>query len=94
VTLNSDAPLSLKIHGIEELRFHITHFDGTRHFENTVGQSRLTVVDVGDDAEIAGMVEISHKLQERAKITHLGKSSTLFLEKKGSFRKNVYKCLL
>jgi hypothetical protein len=40
------------------------------------------MIDVGNDAEISSMLEISHEWQRRAKITGYGKSSTLFLENK------------
>jgi hypothetical protein len=82
VTFDSNPSLALQIHGVEELSFHVTHLDGARHLENAIRQSCLSVIDVGDDAEISGMVEISHEWQERAKINAHGKSSTLFLENK------------
>ena len=40
------------------------------------------MIDMGDDAEITSMLEISHEWQKRAKITGYRKSSTLFLENK------------
>jgi hypothetical protein len=36
------------------------------------------VVDVGDDAKVARMVQVSHRLVKLAKITHLEKYSTFF----------------
>ena len=82
VAFNRDPSLALQVHRVEKLGFHITHFYGARHLEDTVRQSCLSVIDMGNDAEIASMVEISHEWQKRAKITAYRKSSTLFLENK------------
>ena len=76
-----------------ERRIGVAEFDGNTplpllgmgvgpHAREGLRQRRLSVIDVGDDAEIASMVEISHEWQKRAKITGYGKSSTLFLENK------------
>ena len=61
VAFNRDPSLTLQVHGVEKLGFHITHFYSARHFEDTVRQSCLSVIDVGNNAEIASMVEISHE---------------------------------
>jgi hypothetical protein len=53
VRLDRDAPLALQIHRVEHLRFHFAGLQGARLFEQTVGQRRLAVIDMGDDGEIA-----------------------------------------
>ena len=53
VRLDRDPPLALEVHAVEHLRFHLTCLERSRHLEKPVGQSRLAVVDVGDDGEIA-----------------------------------------
>ena len=82
MAFNRDPSLALQVHRVEKLGFHITHFYSARHLKDTVRQSCLSVIDMGNDAEIASMVEISHEWQKRAKITAYRKSSTLFLENK------------
>ena len=53
VRLDSDPSLALEIHAVEHLSFHLTCLERSRHLEKPIGQSRLAVVDVGDDGEIA-----------------------------------------
>src|SRR5205085_2614575 len=40
------------VHLVEVLRPHLACLDDARHLEHAVGQGRLAVVDVGDDAEV------------------------------------------
>ncbi len=51
--LDRDPALALEIHGIEQLLAHVPVGNRVRELENTVGESRLPVVDVGDDREVA-----------------------------------------
>ena len=60
VALNRDATLTLQIHRVEQLVLHFAHLDGAGQFKDAVRQRRLAVVDVRDDAEVAGMVQIGH----------------------------------
>jgi hypothetical protein len=53
--LDRDPALLLEIHGIEMLCGEHAHRDLIREFEESIGQRRFAVVDVGDDAEIAGV---------------------------------------
>ncbi len=51
--LDRDAPLTLEIHLVEVLGAHVAARDRVRHLEQPVGEGRLAVVDVGNDAEVA-----------------------------------------
>ena len=58
VRLDRDAALALEIHAVEHLRLHLAGLQGARHLEETVGQRRLAVVDVGDDGEVADVARV------------------------------------
>ncbi len=60
VGLDGDPAFALKVHGIEDLGFHFACRQATAHLDETVGQRRLAMVDVGDDGEIADMTQITH----------------------------------
>ncbi|MNZ87639.1 hypothetical protein D3C78_1065030 [compost metagenome] len=53
---DGNATLALKIHRIEHLRGHFTFGQATANLDNTVGQRRLTVVNVGNNGEISYML--------------------------------------
>jgi hypothetical protein len=55
-----DAALALQIHRVEELGAHVARVDRAGHLEQPVGQRRLAVVDVRNDAEAADSVEGGH----------------------------------
>ena len=57
---DGDALFALEVHGVEQLLRHVALGDGARGFEEAVGQGRLAVVDVRDDAEVAdaGLVHV------------------------------------
>ena len=59
--LDGDAPLALQVHAVEHLLAHVPLGDGVGHLQDAVGQRGLPVVDVGDDAEIADVVETCHR---------------------------------
>jgi hypothetical protein len=50
--LDRDTALALDIHPVEVLGAHLPGLDDPGHLEHPVGQRRLAVVDVGDDAEV------------------------------------------
>ncbi len=60
VALDGDAALALKVHVVE----HLVFGDGYRLgvFQQTVGEGGLAVIDVGDDAEVAGVLH-SHRMK-------------------------------
>ena len=51
--LDRDAPLTLDVHPVEVLGAHLPLVDHAGELEHAVGERRLAVVDVGDDAEVA-----------------------------------------
>ncbi len=53
VSFDRDATLALQVHGVENLSLHLTPDNGARQFKKTVAQCRLSVVDVGNNCEIA-----------------------------------------
>ena len=53
VGLDRDATLALEVHGVEELLLGLTLLDRSSDLQKAVGESRFTVVDVGDDAKVA-----------------------------------------
>ena len=50
--LDGDAALALDVHAVEVLGAHLAPLDEPGDLEHPVGQRRLAVVDVGDDAEV------------------------------------------
>ena len=58
--LDGDAPLPLEVHRVEVLGPHVPRVDGAGELEDAVGERRLAVVDVGDDAEVAEPLEPGH----------------------------------
>lgn len=55
LALDRDAALALDVHPVQVLRAHVTVGDHPGDLEHAVGESRLAVIDVGDDAEIADL---------------------------------------
>jgi hypothetical protein len=51
--LDGDAALALDVHLVEVLRAHLPPVDHAGQLQHPVGQRRLAVVDVRDDAEVA-----------------------------------------
>ena len=58
--LDGDTPFALEVHVVEQLRLHLALLDGARQLEQAVGQRRLSVVDVCDDAEVADEADVGH----------------------------------
>ncbi|SII84905.1 Uncharacterised protein [Mycobacteroides abscessus subsp. abscessus] len=50
---DGDAAFAFYVHPVEVLRAHVARLDDAGDLEHPVGERRLPVVDVGDDAEIA-----------------------------------------
>src|SRR5262249_12980491 len=61
--LDRDAALALEVHRVEVLRAHVARVDGARQLEEPVGERRLPVVDMGDDADAEDRVERRHNLR-------------------------------
>ena len=58
--LDGDPALTLKVHGVQNLGFHFALGQAAAHLDEAIGQSRLAMVNVGDDGEIADMTQITH----------------------------------
>ena len=54
VGLDGDAALAFEVHGVEDLLAHLSPAESGREFQHPIGQGGFAVVDVGDDAEVAG----------------------------------------
>ena len=57
VGFDRDAALALEVHGVEELLLRLSFLDSSRGLQQTVGKGRLAVINVGDDAEIARVLD-------------------------------------
>ncbi len=53
LALDRDAALALDVHAVEVLRAHVAVGDDAGDLQHAVGERRLAVVDVRDDAEVA-----------------------------------------
>ena len=58
--LDGDSLLALELHRVEHLRGHLPLVDRVRRLEQAVGEGRLPVVDVRDDAEVADPLRGNH----------------------------------
>ncbi len=56
--LDRDTALPLEIHRVQDLVFHLPLGDRPGALEQTIGQGRLAMVDMGDDREVADMLEL------------------------------------
>lgn len=50
--LDGDPPFPLQVHGVQDLVAHLPLGNRPRRLDEAIGQGRLTVVDVGDYAEV------------------------------------------
>jgi len=62
LALDRDPPLTLDVHVVEQLVAEVAVLDHARVLDEPVGQGRLAVVDVGDDAEVADVFHRDAKL--------------------------------
>ena len=58
--LDGDAALALQIHVVKDLILHLPRGDRLAQLDQTVGERRFAVVDVGDDGKIADVVPFDH----------------------------------
>ena len=56
--LDRDAPLALEIHRVEVLLAHLSRIDCARQLQDAIRERGLSVVDVGDDAEVPDAVQL------------------------------------
>ena len=52
VGFNRDPALTLEVHGIEHLRFHLARLKRAGELEETIRERRLAVVDMRDDRKV------------------------------------------
>jgi hypothetical protein len=71
--LDGDAALSLEIHRVEHLLTHLAIGESAATLDESIGERRLTVVDVGDDGKITDVLHA-----RLARITKKGCRSTLY----------------
>ena len=55
--LDGDAALALDVHRVEHLLDHVALGDGAGRLDQPVGERRFAMVDMGDDGEIADIVD-------------------------------------
>ena len=60
VALDRDAPLALDVHGVEQLITELAISDRTAALDQAVGEGRLAMIDVRDDAEVPRSLEAFH----------------------------------
>ena len=61
--LDRDAALTLDIHRVKHLRFHIAQGDGIRQFHHAVSKGGLAMVDMCDDAKIPNQIlAVCHRI--------------------------------
>ena len=58
--LDSDAALTLNIHGIEHLLVHLAGTEPATVLDKTIGEGRLAVVDMGNNRKVSDVLEITH----------------------------------
>ena len=56
--LDGNAPLTFKVHGVQNLGRHFAIRKATANLDDTVRQRRLTVVDVSDDRKVTYILHI------------------------------------
>ena len=57
VGFDGDAALAFEVHGVEELLLSLAFLNRPGGLQQTVGERGLAVVDVGDDAEVARVLD-------------------------------------
>jgi hypothetical protein len=63
VELDRDAALALEVERVEHLVLHLALLEGSGGFDEPVRQRRFPMIDVGDDAEVADMVQLQSRLE-------------------------------
>ena len=56
IALDRDAPFTLDVHRVEHLFVKITLRDTATGLNESVGQSRLAMINMGDDAEVSNVL--------------------------------------
>ena len=61
--LDGDPLLALEVHRVEHLRLHEPLVDRVRHLQQPIGERRLPMVDVRDDAEVTNALRGNHRAE-------------------------------
>jgi hypothetical protein len=61
--LDGDSTLALDIHGVQHLGAHFAGAQASAMLDKTIGQSRLPMIDMGNNRKIADVTEIAHGLK-------------------------------
>jgi len=56
--LDRDTLFALQVHGVKQLLLHLAVGDGPGMLDESIGKRTLAVVDMGDDTEVANVVEV------------------------------------
>jgi hypothetical protein len=64
MALDGDSPFPLEIHAVQDLIPELTLADKTRVLDQSIGERRLAVVNVGNNAEVTYS---SHKIRKPAR---------------------------
>ena len=59
---NGDAALTLYVHGVEHLRFHLTISQAATQMNDAIGQGGFTVINVGNNGKITNVFHLIFKL--------------------------------
>ena len=58
--LDGDAALALDIHAVEHLRVHFALGQAAAMLDQAVGERRFSMIDMGDDGEVADAGKVCH----------------------------------
>jgi hypothetical protein len=89
--LDRDTALALEIHIIECLRLHLTLLEGSRDLHETISKSRLPMIDMGDDTEVADGSRLGHRGARKARVgrkTRIAREVNFFSYFLHNIRKN------
>src|SRR5438105_9161812 len=71
--LDGNAALAFEVHRIEKLVLFIALVNGARCLEQSIGERRLPMIDMRDDAEVSGQLD-RHKAVHYASVRMMGQS--------------------
>ena len=54
--LDGNAAFAFQVHGVEDLGFHFALAQATTQLDKTIGERRLTVIDMGDNRKISNQL--------------------------------------
>ena len=60
LAFDGDAAFTLDVHAVKQLGLHVAMSHGAGHLQDAIGERGLTMVDMGDDAEVSDMRWVGH----------------------------------